>query len=128
MTTTLKWKTKLFRLPSEIARELERAAFESRVNQTTYLIPAITETLQESQMTKTDISIDLAELATILHLAGVGVDKGYLSAAIGYLDDIESEAIGLRKAIEDLRGVAESPLAARHYLHPNDPAFVPPTE
>ena len=38
VTTTLKWKTKLFRLPNELARELERAAFESRVNQTTYLI------------------------------------------------------------------------------------------
>ena len=38
MPATIKWKTKLFRLPSELARELERAAFENRVNQTTYLI------------------------------------------------------------------------------------------
>jgi hypothetical protein len=76
-------------------------------------------------MTKTDISIDLAELATILRLTEVSVDKGYYSAAIAYLDDIESDAIRLRKGIEEMRGVAESPLAARHYLHPNDPAFVP---
>ena len=78
-------------------------------------------------MTKTDISIDLAELATILRLTEVGVDKGYYSAAIGYLDDIESEAIRLRKAIEEMRGITESPLEA-HYLHPNDPAFMPPIQ
>ena len=76
-------------------------------------------------MTKTDISIDLAELATILRLTSVSVDLGYFTAAIAYLDDIESEAIRLRKGIEEMRGIASSPIAA-HYLHPNDPAFVPP--
>ena len=79
-------------------------------------------------MTKTDISIDLAELATILRLTEVSVNLGYFTAAISYLDDIESEAIRLRKGIEEIRGLAESPLATRHYLHPNDPAFVPPTQ
>ena len=55
-------------------------------------------------MTKADISIDLAELATILRLAEVGVEKGHYSAAISYLEDIESDAIRLRKAIEEMRG------------------------
>jgi hypothetical protein len=74
-------------------------------------------------MNKNTIITDLRELDTVLHLTRVAVDKGYLSAAISYLDDIESEAIRVRKQIEKAR--IETPKTWQNFLNPNDPAFVP---
>jgi hypothetical protein len=74
-------------------------------------------------MNKDTINTDLDELETILRLARVGINNGYLSAAISYLNDIESEAIRLRKQAEKLR--VKTPKAWQNFLNPNDPAFVP---
>jgi hypothetical protein len=75
-------------------------------------------------MTRTDIITDLAELATLLHLAQVSVEKYYLGGALAYLEDIESEATRLRQAVEELRATTIKPIAA-NFLNPNDPAYVP---
>ena len=74
-------------------------------------------------MTKNQILFDLCELEEPLHMAQVAVRQDYLRAALAYLDDIESEAIRLRKACEDLAANTPSPVEA-NFLHPNDPAFV----
>jgi hypothetical protein len=71
-------------------------------------------------MTRTEILIDLAELDTTLRLTVVSVEKYYLGAAVAYLDDIESEAIRLRQAVEALRATTIKPVAA-NFLPPNDP-------
>ena len=75
-------------------------------------------------MTKNQIILDLDEMETPLHLVKVSLREGYFSAALAYLDDIESEAIRLRKACEELRVNTPLPVAA-NFLHPNDPAFAP---
>jgi hypothetical protein len=77
-------------------------------------------------MTRTEIITDLSELASVLHLAQVSVEKYYLGAAGAYLEDLESEATRLRQAVEELRAVTIKPVPA-NFLHPNDPAFVPYT-
>ena len=77
-------------------------------------------------MTRTEIITDLAELAGVLHLAQVSVQKYYLGAAAAYLEDIESEATRLRQAVEELRAVTIKPVAA-NFLNPNNPAYVPYT-
>jgi hypothetical protein len=75
-------------------------------------------------MTRNEIITDLAELASVLHLAQVSVQKYYLGAAVAYLEDLESEATGLRQAVEELRAVTIKPVAA-NFLNPNDPAYLP---
>lgn len=78
-------------------------------------------------MNKDQIIFDLDELTNPLRLTKVSVQKGYFRAAKAYLDDIESEAIRLRKACEGLQANTPSPMEA-NFLHPNDPAFVPVNE
>ena len=75
-------------------------------------------------MNKDQIIFDLDELTSPLRLAGVAVNKGYWNAALSYLEDIESEAIRLRKACQELQANTPKPTEA-NFLHPNDPAFVP---
>jgi hypothetical protein len=75
-------------------------------------------------MTKNQIIFDLHELEEPLHMAQVSVRQGYLRAALAYLDDIESEAVRLRKACEELAVNTPPPVPA-NFLHPNDPSFVP---
>jgi hypothetical protein len=75
-------------------------------------------------MTRTEIITDLSELASVLHLAQVSVEKYYLGAAVAYLEEIESEATRLRQAVEELRAVTIKPVPA-NFLHPNDPAYLP---
>ena len=75
-------------------------------------------------MDKEQIIFDLDELADPLRLAGVAVNKGYWLAVFAYLDDIESEAVRLREACQELQ--ANMPKAVEaNFLHPNDPAFAP---
>jgi hypothetical protein len=76
-------------------------------------------------MTENQIIFDLEEMEHPLRLAKVAVRKGYLGAALAYFDDIESEAIRLRKACKELRANAPRVFEANLLLHPNDPAFEP---
>lgn len=76
-------------------------------------------------MTQNQIIFDLDEMEHPLRLAKVSVRKGYLGAALAYLDDIESEAIRLRKACKELRANTLRSFEANLLLHPNDPAFEP---
>jgi hypothetical protein len=72
------------------------------------------QSYSKASMTKDQIIFDLDALTDPLRLAKVSVDKGYWNAALSYLDDLECEAIRLRKACEELQ--------ALDFLYPNDPA------
>jgi hypothetical protein len=75
-------------------------------------------------MTKSELINDLEQIAPLIRSAQISLDKGYLAAAVAYLDDLESEAIRIRKAVEVYRENNPKPVAA-NFKHPNDPAFVP---
>jgi hypothetical protein len=75
-------------------------------------------------MKKSELINDLVQIIPLIHFAQVSLDKGYLAAAVAYLDDLESEAIRIRKAVEVYRENNPKPVAA-NFKHPNDPAYVP---